>query len=508
MGATAGKLPEEALLQGQQQQQRSQVRSPSTVAFCLLTALLLLAAIGSSGRGDAPWLRLVVRLHTVGASVACAATPQQTVATGAAESCILVARQPPPKCLFYNDKQLAGPCNFDPARLACTFPEATRTTVAATPGCAAGAAAAAETGTRAAAASQEQRKQQRAQRGRSMLLPPVMPRRQPKLHVHPSTPGSWGPPTTAAAAAAGGWQPGTVFRPANTSSCPGPAVTGAAGLVGWARATGFRRLVMCGDSTMRQVRVHPGGGVGWVGWGACAPPAGCATGRAAPAHIGWPHGSAACPCPCLPCCALQLSMLSTQMSGRAPRQNTLAAAHLPSSPPLSPPARLPAVLSAGGDPGTRRAGHCGCGVSAVRPLRPGMGRRPARHAAGGWVGPSAAGATSTRTDHCACMPAGCTAPLSLRGGVQVKPHASAHPPCPPTHPPTHPTNHPVPFPPGGPSSPLFPRTPFGSPKTATRPACDQTAAPAAPRTRGWSPAVRRARRCRRAWPARSCRSAW
>ncbi|PSC72103.1 hypothetical protein C2E20_4505 [Micractinium conductrix] len=252
MGATAGKLPEEALLQGQQQQQRSQVRSPSTVAFCLLTALLLLAAIGSSGRGDAPWLRLVVRLHTVGASVACAATPQQTVATGAAESCILVARQPPPKCLFYNDKQLAGPCNFDPARLACTFPEATRTTVAATPGCAAGAAAAAETGTRAAAASQEQRKQQRAQRGRSMLLPPVMPRRQPKLHVHPSTPGSWGPPTTAAAAAAGGWQPGTVFRPANTSSCPGPAVTGAAGLVGWARATGFRRLVMCGDSTMRQ----------------------------------------------------------------------------------------------------------------------------------------------------------------------------------------------------------------------------------------------------------------
>lgn len=63
-------------------------------------------------------------------------------------------------------------------------------------------------------------------------------------------PGSWGPP---APSAAPGWQPSAAFRP---DGCP-TAVTGAAGLVGWAQATGVRRIVMVGDSTIRQV--------GWLG---------------------------------------------------------------------------------------------------------------------------------------------------------------------------------------------------------------------------------------------------
>lgn len=98
------------------------------------------------------------------------------------------------------------------------------------------------------AGKQQQKKQQR-EGGKEEQQPPQQAAgaKEEQQEQRPfDVPGSWGPPVPSAAP---GWQPSAAFRP---DGCP-TAVTGAAGLVGWAQATGMRRIVMVGDSTMRQL---------------------------------------------------------------------------------------------------------------------------------------------------------------------------------------------------------------------------------------------------------------
>ena len=200
----------------------------------------------------------------------CVGVQQQTARTDGA-GCLLYAHRPP-RCVYHDDKQVAGPCNFDVASLSCTYAEAATITLAAAappvaPGTVASATAAPPEacGMRAAVAQAVAALRPLQVCGRSALPPPQQPARQQQRQqeqqqqqqqmprVHPSGAGSWLPPS--AAAASPGWRPSVAFRaPPPSITCP-PEVIGAAGLVGWAQATGIRRIVMSGDSTMRQASV-------------------------------------------------------------------------------------------------------------------------------------------------------------------------------------------------------------------------------------------------------------
>ena len=107
--------------------------------------------------------------------------------------------------------------------------------------------------------------------GRSTVCPcrrPAPPLQQPSLHrvppvrrAYPTALGSWealgsgggrAAGAAAAAVAGSGYMPALGFRPAPEERCPGVLSSGV-DLVGWARATGIQRIVMSGDSTIRQL---------------------------------------------------------------------------------------------------------------------------------------------------------------------------------------------------------------------------------------------------------------
>ena len=201
--------------------------------------------------------------------------------------------------------QEPGPCRFN--ALGCLFEEAVRMRLDVPPLCrvqamaeAVAAAAAAwrppparlQGGLPPPRLATTQRRQQR-EREEQQTQPPqaeAIEQKQQEQRAQQQerrplgAPGSWGPP---APSAAPGWQPAAAaFRP---DGCPSP-VTGAAGLVGWAQATGIRRIVMVGDSTMRQVRALGGEGLGQGDHSRACPRAFCSAGKL---QAPWAQGSPA-----------------------------------------------------------------------------------------------------------------------------------------------------------------------------------------------------------------------
>lgn len=244
----------------------------------------------------------------------CAAATQETLPKIGGH-CLLLTRQPQStrqaqqaqqvRCMF-GDKGPKGPCRFNTSRvLSCGWPEATALRLASQEGClpwqaaaaavqrasrrwsaqqqqqalqAAGAAAAAadprrstqqQAGQQQAQGQrqpeQQQQQQQQAQ-GEQQSGQPVQQRQQEQQQrgwqggqrrIYPTAPGTWEPSEPDPSRP--GAQPATVFQPAAEDGCPAAAaVSSAPDLIAWARSTGIRRLVMSGDSTMRQVGLPPG----------------------------------------------------------------------------------------------------------------------------------------------------------------------------------------------------------------------------------------------------------